>query len=171
MCYSAQVVADWKRFVHQTGARMSIRDFFQLMKRRLDDSTEFRLPRGFDLEFANPKTDEERAIKDLVDQFRKAQIQETEAKIFAQRKRVADAERKLAVKQTKAAAESMRIATTKVQLAMRKLALLTDDNPTTIGSFPRITRQSSLCAAARKSWCRPATCCANQALLPLWMTD
>jgi putative SOS response-associated peptidase YedK len=49
--------------------------------------------------------------------------------VFAQKQRLADAERKLAVKETKAAAQSKRIASTKVQQAMRKLSLLTDDNP------------------------------------------
>jgi putative SOS response-associated peptidase YedK len=129
MCYSAQVESKWKRHVREMEARMAWSDFREVAQLRLADPGKYRLPRGFDLEFGDPQTDEERAIKDLIDQYRKDEVSQLEAKIFAQRKRQAEAERKLAVKQTKAAAESMRIATTKVQQALHKLSLLTDDQP------------------------------------------
>jgi putative SOS response-associated peptidase YedK len=129
MCYSAQVESKWKRYIREMEARMVWSDFHELAKLRLAEPGKYRLPRGFDLEFADAQSDEERAIKDLIDQYRKAQVTKLETEIFAQRKRQAEAERKLAVKQTKAAAENMRIATTKVQQAMRKLSLLTDDKP------------------------------------------
>jgi putative SOS response-associated peptidase YedK len=129
MCYSAQVEAKWKRYVREMEARIAWSDFRELAQLRLSDPAKFRLPRGFDLEFAEPQTDEEHAIKDLIDQYRGAQVTKVETELFAQRKRQGEAQRKIAVKQTKAAAESMRIATTKVQLAMRKLSLLTDDKP------------------------------------------
>jgi putative SOS response-associated peptidase YedK len=129
MCYSAQVESKWKRHVREMEARMAWSDFREVAQLRLADPAKYRLPRGFDLEFADAQTDEERAIKDLVDQYRRDQVTKFETEIFAQRKRQGNAERKLAVKQTKAAAESMRIATTKVQQAMRKLSLLTDDKP------------------------------------------
>jgi putative SOS response-associated peptidase YedK len=129
MCYSAQVESKWKRYVRDMEARLSWPDFHDLAQRRLDDPAQYRLPRGFDLEFGDPKTDEELAIKGLVDQYRQAQVTKLEMEVFAQKKRLADADRKLAVKETKAAAESKRIAGTKVQQAMRKLALLSDDKP------------------------------------------
>ncbi len=129
MCYSARIESKWKRYVRDMEARLSFSDFQELAQRRLGDPSQYRLPRGFDLQFANPQTNEERAIKSLVDQYRKAQVTKLETEIFAQRKRLADAERKLAVKETKAAAESKRIAGTKVEQAMRKLSLLTDDKP------------------------------------------
>jgi putative SOS response-associated peptidase YedK len=129
MCYSAQIESKWKRHVRDMEARIAYSDFLELAQLRLADPSQYRLPRGFDLEFADAQTDEERAIKDLIDQYRKGQVTKFETEIFTQRKRQADAERKLAVKQTKAAAESMRIATTKVQQAMGKLSRLTDDKP------------------------------------------
>jgi len=129
MCYSAQVKSKWKRYVRDMEAQLSWPDFHDLAQRRLDDPSQYRLPRGFDLEFADPKTDDELAIKGLVDRYRQAQVTKFEIEVFAQKKRLADADRKLAVKETKAAAESKRIASTKVQQAMRKLALLTDDKP------------------------------------------
>jgi putative SOS response-associated peptidase YedK len=129
MCYSARIESKWKRHVRDMEARMSWPDFHDLAQRRLADPAQYRLPRGFDLEFADPKTDEELAIKGLVDQYRQAQVTKLEMEVFAQKKRLADAERKLAVKETKAAAESKRIASTKVQQAIGKLARLTDDKP------------------------------------------
>ncbi|HEY6455888.1 MAG TPA: SOS response-associated peptidase family protein [Steroidobacteraceae bacterium] len=110
-------------------ARIDYAEFFEVARLRLLDPTQYRLPRGFDLEFANPQTDAERALKDLIDQYRRGQVTKLETEIFAQRKRQAEAERKLAAKHTKAAAESMRIATSKIQQAMGKLSLLTDEQP------------------------------------------
>jgi putative SOS response-associated peptidase YedK len=129
MCYSAQVESKWKRYVREMEARWDLPAFQELLQLRVEDPAQYRLPRGFDLEFADPATDEERAIKALVERYRKEQVTKLEAEIFAQRKRLADAERKLAVKETKAAAESKRIAGTKVQQAMGKLSRLTDDKP------------------------------------------
>ncbi|HTB65941.1 MAG TPA: hypothetical protein VK727_06900, partial [Steroidobacteraceae bacterium] len=126
MCYSARIESKWKRYVREMEARIEYSDFLELARLRLADPGRYRLPRGFDLEFADAQTDEERAIGGLVDQYRSGQVTKLETEIFAQRKRQAEAERKLAVKQTKAAAESMRIATSKVQQAMGKLSLLTD---------------------------------------------
>ena len=108
---------------------MSWRDFLELAQGRLSDPSRYRLPRGFDLEFGDPQTSDERAIKDLVDQYRKGQIGKLETEIFAQKKRLADAERTLAARATKAATESRRIAGTKIKQALGKLALLTDDEP------------------------------------------
>jgi putative SOS response-associated peptidase YedK len=129
MCYSAQVEAKWRRYVHELEAQMYLPAFRELLEHRLADPSQYRLPRGFDLEFADPKTDQEQAIKALVDQYRMAERTKLETEIFAQRKRLADAERKLAVKETKAATESQRIARTKVEQAMGKLSRLGDDKP------------------------------------------
>jgi putative SOS response-associated peptidase YedK len=121
------VIADWKVFLRETGILMSLPEFHELMQRRVDDPSAVRLPRGFDLEFGQPQSAEERAIKVLGERYRSGQTLRLETEIFAQRKRLADAERKLAVKQTRAAAESKRIATGKVQQLLGKLALLKDD--------------------------------------------
>jgi putative SOS response-associated peptidase YedK len=129
MCYSAMVTEDWKAFLRATGILMSLPEFHELMQHRLDDPTRFRLPRGFDREFAHPHSAEEQAIKALSDRYRHAQVSKLETEIFTQRKRLADAERKLAAKETKAAAESKRIAMAKAQQSLGKLALLKDDKP------------------------------------------
>jgi putative SOS response-associated peptidase YedK len=129
MCYSAIIESKWKHYLREMEARWDLPAFRELMERRLSTPGSFRLPRGFDLEFADAQTADERVIKELSDRFRKAQTTKWETEIFTQRKRLADAERKLALKQTKAAAESQRIAGTKVRQAMGKLALMSDDKP------------------------------------------
>jgi putative SOS response-associated peptidase YedK len=139
MCYSARIESKWKRYVREMEARIEYSDFLELARLRLADPTRYRLPRGFDLEFADGQTDAERAIGELVDQYRRGQVTKLETEMFAQRKRQAEAERKLAAKPTKAAAESMRIATSKVQQALAKLSLLTADqsHPNDYRIFPR----------------------------------
>src|ERR1700761_5551798 len=129
MCYSARIESKWNRYVREMEARWDLPAFRELLRLRLTDPVRYRLPRGFDLEFADPQTDEERAIAGLVDQYRTGQVSKLETEIFTQRKRLADAARKLAVKETKAAAESKRIAGTKVEQAMQKLSRLTDFKP------------------------------------------
>jgi putative SOS response-associated peptidase YedK len=129
MCYSAQIESKWMRYAREMEARLDLRAFRDLAELRLAEPSLYRLPRGFDLEFAGAQTADEQAIKALVDQYRQAHVTKLETEIFTQRRRQADAERKLAVKQTKAAAESMRIATSKVQQALGKLSRLTDDKP------------------------------------------
>jgi hypothetical protein len=103
-------------------ARMSWPDFHDPAQRRLSDPSQYRLPRGFDLDFANPKSDDELAIKGLVDRYRQAQVTKLEMEIFVQEKRLADTERILVVKETKASAMSKPIASTTVHRIVLKLS-------------------------------------------------
>ena len=133
MCYSAQVESKWKRYVRDMEARLSWPDFHDLAQPRMDDPGQYRLPRGFDLEFNDPKTDEELAIKGLVDQYRQAHVTKLEMEVFAQKKRLADADRELAVKETKLDSEVVadkglvigRGKTVVVQAGKRKFARVT----------------------------------------------
>jgi len=123
------VVSGWKRLVSQAGIRISLREFAELEEKRYHNAVEFKIPRGFDREFSDPQDNDERAIKALIDEYRKDQTGKLEREIFTQRKRLADAERKLAEKLTKAATEDKRIAANKVQQAIGRLTLLKDDKP------------------------------------------
>lgn len=123
------VIKKWHAFRRETGFQLDVAEFLRLYHLRDEDEASARLPRGFDLEFANPQSEEERAVRNLVLANRQRKTAQLETKLFAQRKRLADAERKLAVKVTKAASESKRIAENKVKQAMGKLALLRDDEP------------------------------------------
>jgi putative SOS response-associated peptidase YedK len=120
MCYSAQLQAAYMRYLRETGCEMDIDQFVEIFGARVSDSS-IRIPRSVERWFDEPKNDGERQIKAFIDQYRSAEITKLEREAFAQKKRLADAERTLASKPTKAAAESQRIATNKIEQALTRL--------------------------------------------------
>ena len=121
MCYSAQIRHDYNLYVRQFGADIDIKEFVRLYWERQQGS-KAKIPKAMDAAFAHPQTDDERAIKAMIDAWDREQASKLEQELFKQRKRLADAERTLQVKTTKAATESKRIATSKVEWALGKLA-------------------------------------------------
>jgi putative SOS response-associated peptidase YedK len=65
----------------------------------------------------------------FIDQYRASEIAKLERELFAQKKRLADAERTLAAKPTKAAVESRRIAANKIEQALTRLERLKAEKP------------------------------------------
>ena len=128
MCYSAQIQAAYMKYLRETGAEMDIDQFVEIFGARVSDSS-IRIPRAVERWFDEPKNDGERKIKESIDQFRAAEITKLEREVFAQKKRLADAERTLASKPTKAAAESQRIAGNKIEQAMTRLDRLKATKP------------------------------------------
>src|SRR5688572_6187633 len=120
MCYSAQLQAAYMRYLRETGAEMDIDQFVEIFGARVSDSS-IRIPRAVERWFDEPKSDGERKIKAFIDQYTAAETTKLEREVFAQKKRLADAERTLASKPTKAAAESQRIATDKIEKALTRL--------------------------------------------------
>ena len=120
MCYSAQVWADYRKYLNAFGVKIGIREFFELFWRDREKA-KIKIPRAMEAPFADPQTDMERQIKEAIDAFNVHETARLEQEIFKQRKRLADAERNLATKLTKAASESKRIATAKVEANFRRL--------------------------------------------------
>jgi putative SOS response-associated peptidase YedK len=121
MCYSAQIRAEYKKFVRMFGAVLNIREFSRLYYER-QSHPKIKIPKAVDALFMEPQTPEEKEIKDLIDAFDATQTTALEQELFKQRKRLADAQRALQVKPTKKAAEEERIATSKIEWARGKLA-------------------------------------------------
>ncbi|RYG39299.1 MAG: hypothetical protein EON93_00225 [Burkholderiales bacterium] len=122
MCYSAEVKADYRYYVETFNVAINLKEFAKLFWRRLDDGTWVpKIPRAMEAPFLNPKTDEEREIKDAIDRFRDQQAMRLEQSIFKQTKRKADAERTLQTKTTKKAQEDLRISTKKIGEDKRRL--------------------------------------------------
>jgi len=121
MCYSAQIWADYRKYLRIFGARMSIHEYVEIFWRRTLDA-KLLIPKAMELPFAEPTDDHERQIKDFIDQFATAQATTFEQELFTQRTRLVEAERKLETRPTKGAAESKRIATNKIQRAKDWLA-------------------------------------------------
>src|SRR5688572_20062120 len=102
---------------------MDMDQFVEIFGARVSDSS-IRIPRAVERWFDQPKNVAELRIKESIDAYRSAEIAKLERDVFAQKKRLADAERTLASKPTKAAAESRRIATNKIESAITRLERL-----------------------------------------------
>ncbi|CAE6712182.1 SOS response-associated peptidase family protein [Paraburkholderia nemoris] len=122
MCYSAQIQADYRRFVRMFGAIMDIGEFSRLFFERAEGVSKAKIPKAMEAAFASPQNDAEREIDALIDRFNAGQSTKLEQELFKQKKRLADAERTLLTKTTKAASESRRIASDKIDATMRRLA-------------------------------------------------
>ena len=120
MCYSAQIKADSARFVRTYGARMDLDEFIRLYWER-EQGAAMLIPKAVDAMFLEPRTPPEQRIKDMIERFNRSQGAKLEEALFAQRTRLADAERALQTKATKTAAESKRIAGNKIETLRRRL--------------------------------------------------
>jgi putative SOS response-associated peptidase YedK len=128
MCYSGQLEANFRNYLRLTGAQMDIEQFKEIYGWR-PDGRGASIPRAVDRWFDQPQSPDEQRIHQLIVAQRAATISALEQDLFAQRKRLADAERKLAVKATKAASEGRRIAIDKVEKIVRRLGVLNDPKP------------------------------------------
>lgn len=120
MCYSAQIWADYRRYVRTFGAHMDIAEFARLYFLQAEGSGA-KTPKALDDAFLDPQTDGEREIRQLIEKTRAEQRTKLEQDLFKQRTRFTEAERKLESKVTKAATESRRIATDKIEAALRRI--------------------------------------------------
>jgi putative SOS response-associated peptidase YedK len=137
MCYSAQIQSAYMLYLKRTGAEMDIDQFVEIFGARVADSS-IRIPRAVERWFDEPKSDAERMIKTLIDEYRASEITKLEREVFAQKKRLAEAERTLTAKTTKAATESKRIATDKIEKSLTRLDRLkaTKPHPAEARIFP-----------------------------------
>ncbi|AUT65072.1 SOS response-associated peptidase family protein [Paraburkholderia terrae] len=121
MCYSAQIEADYKKYVRMFGAHIDIREFARLYWERAEGRMKAKIPKAIDDSFGSPQSDDEREIRDLIDRYNADQAKTLEEELFKQRARLVAAERTLQTRQTKAATESKRIAGDKIEATLRRL--------------------------------------------------
>src|SRR5262245_51729742 len=132
MCYSAQVSQALRNLARRFGADIDYRMFDALLAGRLstdgiDNSIKiskaleanFLGPDGVGLE---PDATAGYNIRASIDTYRERLTRKCEAELFTQRKRQADARRKLQAKTTKKALEDDRIATEKIAALLVRLA-------------------------------------------------
>src|SRR5688572_14243840 len=113
MCYSAQIEAEYRKYLRTFGADIDIREFVRLYWNR-GQGAKVKVPKAMDAGFASPENDDEREILAMIQAYNAEQAGKLEQELFKQKKRLADAERTLLSKTTKAATESKRIATDKI---------------------------------------------------------
>ncbi|WP_282243681.1 SOS response-associated peptidase family protein [Stenotrophomonas sp. PS02300] len=119
MCYSAEVWADYHKYVRAYGADIDIDAFVELYLRRAADP-KIKIPKGMDQGFLHPQTPGVTEIQALIQSYNATFVQNSEQELFKQAKRLADAERVLAgSKPTKKAANDQRIAGKKVKQLKR----------------------------------------------------
>jgi putative SOS response-associated peptidase YedK len=129
MCYSAMVYAEHRKFQRETGATMDVANYVRLfwIERGKDPGRKRpRVARALErdiLQHGPPQ------LADMIRQWDALETSALEQEIFAQRKRVADAQRKLQAKPTKAAQNDVRIGTDKVSRALARLEDLRRKEP------------------------------------------
>ena len=84
------VWANYKKYVREFGATLSIEDFSALLFARQTD-TKIKIPRSMATPFAEPSNPVEGKIKAAIDTFEAAETTRLEQELFKQRKRLADA--------------------------------------------------------------------------------
>jgi hypothetical protein len=92
MCYSAQIRADYTRFVREYGAVLSIKDFFDLFWCRLSDPR-IQVPRAVESAFASPQTDEAREIQSMIARHAATQVEDLRLQQAAQPRHLEEVER------------------------------------------------------------------------------
>jgi putative SOS response-associated peptidase YedK len=163
MCYSAQIWADYRKYVRAYGAILDIKEFVKFVWRPHDDP-KVKVPKAMVDAFLTSDDDAVQEIRALIQEFNNQQQAQLEQELFKQRRRLADAERKLAEKPTKAAAESKRIATDQVERSLERIADLRRTEPQERDSriFPQwyapvlVMEDGQLVVKPMRYQCRPA---------------
>jgi putative SOS response-associated peptidase YedK len=163
MCYSAQVVQMARKLSRQLGIRLDYSEVERLFFRRLDDPG-VNISRGFEANFDEPATDQERRIKAAIDEHRSRVATKLETDLFSQKTRLVNAERSLNGKETKKAREEVRIATSKIAALSTKLSGLRsmEPNPEDNRIFPLVhagvivRREGENLLTPMRYFCRPA---------------
>jgi putative SOS response-associated peptidase YedK len=117
-----------RKLHRQLGMRLDYDEIEKLFFRRLDAPT-LNISRGFEANFDEPATDQERRIKGAIDQYRSGVAAKMEKELFTQKTRLVAAERSLKEKETKKAREDVRISTNKIATLSSKLSRLRSSEP------------------------------------------
>jgi putative SOS response-associated peptidase YedK len=128
MCYSAQVIQMVRKLNRQLGIRLDYAEIEKLFFRRLDDPS-LSISRGFEANFDDPSTDQERRIKGAIDEHRSRAASKMEKDLFTQKTRLVNAQRRFKEKETKKAREDVRISTNKIETLSTKLTQLRNSEP------------------------------------------
>jgi len=163
MCYSAQVIQVVRKLHRELGIRLDYEEAFRLFMRRLDDPS-IAVSRGFEANFDNPSSDQDRQIKAAIDEHRSRTATKVEKDLFSQKTRLVNAERSLKEKETKKAREDVRIATTKIETLTTKLSDLrrSEASPDDNRIFPMvyagviIKQDGQNVLTPMRYFCRPA---------------
>ena len=117
-----------RKLSRQLGIRLDYDEVERLFFRRLDDPS-LMISRGFEANFDEPTTGQDRRIKGAIDEHRSRLASRIEKELFTQKTRLVTAERSLKEKETKKAREDVRIAGNKIETLTGKLSDLRSSEP------------------------------------------
>lgn len=130
MCYSAQIEADYNKFVREWGAVMSLKRFTDLFWEKRKDGSWTKIPKAMRDSFRKPQGEEGFELAKVVAEADRELEQKLGAELASQEERLAKAQAVLdGPKPTKKAADDVRIATNKIKAARRNLEDLTRRQP------------------------------------------
>ncbi|MDB5821393.1 MAG: putative response-associated peptidase [Herminiimonas sp.] len=115
------VEQDLKSLARRFNAQVDYLEFGDLFRRRADGEA-ITMGKALEANFYVPESDTEKQIKAHIDRYQEQVGSKLETALFAQKKRLADAERTLATKETKKALGDKRIASNKIDWHLKKLA-------------------------------------------------
>ena len=123
MCYSAQIERDYRKYLRVFGTEdpLSLEDFIKKYWWRQHEFPSMKIPKAVDAWFSNPRDGDEQKLAAMVEAFNDGEITKLEQEVFKQKKRLADAERALQVKETKKALNDQRVSSNKIEWALGKL--------------------------------------------------
>ena len=165
MCYSAQIRADYRDYTRMFGAHLSIKDFVKVFYGRTE--AKLKIPKAMEAAFErDAHTPEEQEIKRVIDAYKADRAMALEKELFAQRKRLADAERVMQTnpKPPKTVLDSMRVAPSKISKAkldledLRRTELLDRDSRIFPGAYApvMVVRDGQRVVLPMRYQCRPA---------------
>jgi putative SOS response-associated peptidase YedK len=117
-----------RKLSRQLGIRLDYDEVERLFFRRLEDPS-LNISRGFEANFDEAATDQERRIRGAIDEHRSRLASKMEKDLFTQKTRLVSGLRSLQEKETKKAREDVRIATTKIETLSDKLSRLRSSDP------------------------------------------
>jgi putative SOS response-associated peptidase YedK len=120
------IKAEYDQYRRLTGAEMDLEQFMEICGWTPESDERRVVPRAVERWFDDATGGVAARIRESIRLRRAAQEAAWQQELFAQKKRLAEAERKLAAKPTKAAAESQRIATAKIDALLARLNRLND---------------------------------------------
>ncbi|SUD94209.1 Uncharacterised ACR, COG2135 [Ralstonia mannitolilytica] len=122
MCYSAQIKADYKRFVSEYGAIMSLDEFTRLVTEYFKNPGSVKFPKAMTAPFLeSPETEEEKKIAEVLRAGQEAEEIKLLQELAKQRERLEKARAAVERKATKTATEELRKASNKVAWVEGKL--------------------------------------------------
>jgi putative SOS response-associated peptidase YedK len=128
MCFSARVRQNLKTLSRRYEAEVDWAAFEELYRRRAEGE-DIKAPRDLQRNFQTPETDAEHRTAKYITQYLQTKRTEWESGVFAQKRRVAEAEESLTKRETKKAREDIRIGNKKAQEFLDRLADLRRTEP------------------------------------------